>query len=141
MKSEINPKSAEQAIQAARNSVRTIKILCDSYDNGHFDVSRDIATIIHRLVVEELTQTKKRREIDFISYSFPADPHNIVTQFLVTTLNINFPPEVDQEKIVVTHMPLLDENAQFDGRFRTVKWMVEWFRWCRRIRKKLYLYI
>jgi hypothetical protein len=101
-------RSQDEAKAAVAGSLRTIKTLCQAYDNGHFDAERDIASVIHRMLIEELYQTNERRNISFLSYALPPNPENLLLQLLASAMEVNIKSDGGDPTITVTHKPLLD---------------------------------
>jgi hypothetical protein len=121
-----NIRPPEQAIAAARSSMKTLKILCQSYDDGNFDIEREIATVIFRLLVEELPQTKLRRKLKFISYTAPPNPKNLLMQLLASGVQGRVQSDGADPTITITHVPLRDQHAEWVGQPTAMKFNEWW---------------
>ncbi len=119
-------RSQEEAKTAVRNSLRTIEALCKIYDDGNYETARDIATVGHRMIVEELSQTRIRRDLKFISFGALPNPRNLVMQYLTSTLEVNFKSDGGDPTITITHKPLFDELAEAIGQPTTMRFSEWW---------------
>ena len=111
----------EDALNYSKMSVDTLKYLCRVYDEGHFDIARDMSNVICRLVEDELPQAGIMRSIRFKSYTNAPNPLNLLMQPLASNFNVKIPEDISTQKIDLTHVPLLmngtNSNAQSDLKF------------------------
>jgi hypothetical protein len=111
-------RSQDEAKTAVRSSLKTIEALCRLYDEGYYDTARDIATVIHRMIVDELMQTRLRRELPFISYSILPNPRNLLIQLLTTSMDAHIQSDGGDPIITITHNPLFDKMTKVTGEGR-----------------------
>lgn len=119
-------RTQKEAKVAVRSSLKTIRALCNLYDDGSYDTARDIATIIYRMIVDELNQTHLRRELPFLSYCIPPNPRNLLMQVLASSFDMRIQSDGSDLTIMVTHKPLFDELAQATGQPTTMKFNEWW---------------
>jgi len=126
MAQKADVRTQEEAKAAVRGSLRTLQALCQVYDEGHFDAERDIANIIYRMIVDELPQTRLRKELSFISYSIPPNPRNVLMQLLTSVFDARVQSDGGDPTITITHQPLLDQLAAQTGQPTTMKFNDWW---------------
>jgi hypothetical protein len=117
----------DEAKAAVRSSLKTIEALCRLYDEGNYDTARDIATVIHRMIVDELMQTRLRRALPFISYSILPNPRNLMIQLLTTSMDVRIQSDGGDPTITITHNPLFDEMTVATREGRTPMKFNEWW--------------
>lgn len=85
-----------EAANAASSSIRTIELLCDAYDKGEYHVSRELCSVLSRLIDDELKNTGRRRSVRLPTLTHPFSDRNLIPQFahVAYRLGGNCPLEV-----------------------------------------------
>lgn len=103
----------EEAFKAVSGSVKSLQVMCASYDADHFDIARDMANLIHRLVNSEMTVAGIRKTVRFKQFCRPANPQNILGQHLSFIYRLDIKKDADEivPRVIITHEPLLDHSS------------------------------
>lgn len=79
--SGVSKRTKSEALSSARSSLVTLSALAHSYDSGHFDCSRDICVVLHRLISSELYVAGIRTQINLPSLARLPNRDNLMPQW------------------------------------------------------------
>lgn len=74
-------RSKEEAAVAALNSLTALQLQCSGYDTGRYEISREICSLLSRLIENEMQQAGCRRALKLPSYAYTISPENFLPQF------------------------------------------------------------
>lgn len=102
----LQSRTTEDYIRASKGSLVTLGDLTRSYDNGNYQCSRDMATVIWRLLTVELRQARMIGKLNFLSIIHPPNPRNLLPHYSATAAEVNIKSDGSTLPVItVTHVP------------------------------------